>query len=81
MINHSVKDTLEDAGIGAVNVLAWLSDHFNGIIVGLLTVVYFYYKIKKEKHAAEKEEIEKKLKQAQFDDWVKITNEAKSKLT
>lgn len=76
-MNHSVKDTLEDAGIGAANVLAWLSDHFNGILVGVLTCIYFYYKISKEKHSAEKERIDKEMKQAQFDKWVEITKELK----
>ncbi len=76
-MDHSVRDTLEDAGIGAANVLAWLSDHFNGILVGVLTCIYFYYKINKERHAAGKERIDKDLKRAQFDNWVEITRDVK----
>ena len=78
-MEQSVKDTLEDAGIGAANVLAWLSDNFNGILVAILTAIYFYYKINKERHAAEKERIEKDMRKAQFDKWVEITDDIKDK--
>ena len=78
-MDQSVRETLEDAGIGAANVLAWLSDHFNGLLVAVLTCIYFYYKINKERHAAQKERIEKDMRKAQFDKWVEITNDIKDK--
>ncbi|NRA78928.1 MAG: hypothetical protein HRU18_12020 [Pseudoalteromonas sp.] len=68
-MDSTTQETLEDAGIGAANVLAWFANHFEGILVGVLTMIYFWYKIKKERNNAEKARIEKQFMQSQFEEW------------
>jgi hypothetical protein len=68
-MDSTTQETLEDAGIGAANVLAWFANHFEGIVVGILTMIYFYYKIKKERSSADKAKIEKEFMQSQFNEW------------
>lgn len=68
-MDSTAQETFEDVGIGAANVLAWFANHFEGILVGILTIIYFFYKIKKERSQAEKARIEKKFMQSQFEEW------------
>lgn len=79
-MDHDVQDTLEDVGIGAANVLGWVSDHGSGILITTLSAIYIIYKIIREKAAGEKERHERDLAKDQLNRWREITEEAESKL-
>lgn len=79
-MNADIQDTLEDVGIGAANILGWVSDHGTGVLISSLSVVYLVYKILREKAAGEKERHERDLAKQQLDKWKDLTSEAQKKL-
>ena len=68
-MESTVQDTLEDVAIGGLNVWVWFGSNWNIIVTTLLTSIYLIYKIRKERHAAERQRAEKDLFIMQSNDW------------